>query len=84
MGSTDDLPLGDKDVKRAEELRDHLRRKNEKLTDKIQLTRSKIKQLWSKLNIDNPELVELVNNGIDTVNGEQLRKSAMIEMVSCR
>jgi hypothetical protein len=80
--ATDDLPLSENDILQARQLRDHLKRKDEKLTEKIKATGLKIKQLWAKLNIEKVDTIELLMDGKNTVDGEQVRKSKIIEIVS--
>jgi protein regulator of cytokinesis 1 len=48
----EDITVGEKDVQRARDFRDSLVRKNNEIIDQIRSLRSRIKDLWSKLNIE--------------------------------
>jgi protein regulator of cytokinesis 1 len=50
--SLDDLKMGEEDLRRAIEFRDDLKRRNVEIVDQIKHYRSKIKELWSKLNLE--------------------------------
>ncbi|CAF1006146.1 unnamed protein product [Brachionus calyciflorus] len=66
--SVDNITLSDKDMKKAYELRDELKRKREILKETIRSLRSKIVELWTKLNITNPECQILLNENDHTKN----------------
>lgn len=80
----DDLLLSESDLFKAKELRDDLRKKNEKMIEKIKSTKFKIKQLWSKLQIENEMLVDLVNNQTinDCESENHMTKSKIISIVN--
>lgn len=75
--SVDEISLGEKDLKRAVELRDDLKRKHSDLMEKIKSLRVKIKELWTKLNIENVELRKLVNGNEDVKSS---KKSIYLEL----
>ena len=56
------MSLGDKDLGRASEFLEELRRKHDAAQDEIRTLRGKIKELWEKLKIDNINLKEVVYN----------------------
>ena len=56
------MSLGDKDLERASEFLEELRRKHDAAQDEIRTLRVKIKELWEKLKIDNNNLKEIVYN----------------------
>lgn len=76
--SIDELPLSEDDLIKAKELRDQLKIKDEKLTEQIKSIKYKIKQLWSKLSINNESLVNLVESNH---NAESMNKAQIIALV---
>lgn len=82
--SIEELPLSETDLERAKSLRDELKIKDEKLIDQIKSLKYKIKQLWTKLCFNNPELVEIVESN-DEINADKKQnhtKTELINMVS--
>jgi hypothetical protein len=80
--SIDDLPLSENDLKRAKDLLDSLRVKDEKLTEQVKSFKYKIKQLWSKLSISNANLIEIVENDDINEDIKDMNKAELIIMVS--
>ncbi|RNA45060.1 regulator of cytokinesis 1 isoform X1 [Brachionus plicatilis] len=74
--SADNLTLGDHDMDQVTELRDHLKHKKEMLGDKIRSLRSKIVELWSKLNIENASVLALLSDN------ERTRQMSKRELVA--
>lgn len=60
MESIDEIPLGEDDLKRTREFRDDLRHKDNMMVNEIGSLRSKIRELWKKLNIGNEALNDMV------------------------
>lgn len=74
--SVDNLNLGEQDMEKAIELRDQLKHKKVVLNDKIRLLRGKIMELWSKLNIDNTDVLDILSDN------EQSKQMSKRELVS--
>jgi hypothetical protein len=62
--SVEDLPLSDEDLKKSAELLDDLTCKLNEAEDEIRALRSKIRELWDKLRIENPFMVDIVLNKV--------------------
>lgn len=60
--SVDNITLSDKDMRRAIELRDELKKKREILNENIRSLRVKITELWTKLSIENQDVRHLLSD----------------------
>lgn len=73
--SVDNLNLGEQDMEKAIELRDQLNQKRVALNDKIRFLKGKIIELWSKLNIENTDILDLLS---DNNESNQLSKRELV------
>ena len=81
----EELELTDEALKKAKDLRDELKVKDEKLNDKIKSTKFKIKQLWTKLCFNNPDLAEIVASEETSVRDrDDINKTELCRLVSFR
>jgi len=71
--STEELPLSEEDINRANDVFNYLQKKNSDLNEEIRSNRSKIKELWQKLNIENnPALKHFILQSPGELNSAQL------------
>lgn len=86
MESIDDMPLGSDDIKRTQDFRDELKHKDNLIISEIKSLRLKIRELWSKLNIDNESLRdmvmvdELIDTKRNTINALRIENDLCVEI----
>lgn len=78
--SIDELPLSEKDLVKAAEFCDELERKNRDALEQIRSLRNRIKELWTKLNIENSAIKPMLNDASNTELGVISKRTLISEL----